>query len=64
MTKSPSMTLTTALDVLMPTLAGVVFFFLIIGVFGFWVAIGGLVFAVVLALTVFVRRPDAEVGER
>jgi hypothetical protein len=49
--------MTTALDVLMPTLGGVVFFFLIIGVSGFWVAIGGLVFAVVLALTIFVRSP-------
>jgi hypothetical protein len=36
--------------ILTPTLVGGIFFFAIIGVFGIWIAIAGLLVAVILAL--------------
>jgi len=37
--------------VLIPTVVGSAFFFAIIGVFGIWIAIGGLILAIVFAMT-------------
>ena len=53
MFQSLSMTFSNALGFLVPTLIGTLFFFTIIGVFGIWFAIGGLVLAVVVALAMF-----------
>jgi hypothetical protein len=37
-------------DILTPTLVGGILFFAIIGVFGMWIAVGGLLLAVMFAL--------------
>jgi hypothetical protein len=57
MLKSLSMTFSIAFDLFAPMLVGALFFFTIIGVFGIWFAIGGLLLAIVLALAIFIRIP-------
>ena len=49
--------------ILTPTLVGGIFFFAIIGVFGIWIAIAGLLMAVILAL-IIVSLVPAEVNVR
>jgi len=46
-----------AFGFVVPTMLGTLFFFTIIGVFGIWLAIGGLLLAVILALAIVVRVP-------
>ena len=48
------------MNILPPVLFGIVFFFVIIGVFGFWFAIDGLVLAVLACLYIFLKRPEQE----
>jgi hypothetical protein len=57
MLKSLSITLTKSFGFFVPTLLCVLFFFTIIGVFGLWFAIGGLLLALILSLTIFRRIP-------
>ncbi len=57
MSKSLSIALSSAAGLFVPTLGGALFFFTIIGVFGLWFAIGGLLIAVILALVIVSRIP-------
>ncbi len=57
MSKSLSIAFSSAVGLFVPTLAGALFFFTIIGVFGLWFAIGGLLIAVILALVIVSRIP-------
>jgi hypothetical protein len=57
MFQSLSMAFSNGLGLFVPTLIGALFFFTIIGVFGIWFAIGGVVLAVVVALAIFSRIP-------
>jgi TctA family transporter len=50
MLKSSWMIVAKIVGVLTPTLVGGIFFFAIIGVFGIWIAIAGLLMAVIFAL--------------
>ena len=63
MLKRFSLTFAKILGVLVPSLAGVTFFFAIIGVFGLGIAVAGLLVAVIGAV-VLVRRVPAEGGAR
>jgi hypothetical protein len=45
-------------DVLTTVVIGIVFFFAIIGVFGLWVAIGGLALAILTAGVIIGRAPE------
>jgi hypothetical protein len=62
MSKSLSMAFSSVVGGLAPILGGILFFFTIIGVFGLWFAIGGLLIAVILALVIISRIPVE--GER
>ena len=44
--------------ILTPTLVGGIFFFAIIGVFGIWIGIAGLLIAVIFALITFSLAPE------
>jgi hypothetical protein len=44
--------------ILTPTLVGGIFFFAIIGVFGIWIAIAGLLITVIFALITFSLAPE------
>jgi uncharacterized membrane protein YccF (DUF307 family) len=57
MLKFVSMTFSNASDFVVPTMLGTLFFFTIIGVFGIWLAIGGLLLALILALGIVGRVP-------
>jgi hypothetical protein len=57
MLKFVSMTFSNAFDFVVPTMLGTLFFFTIIGVFGIWLAIGGLLLALILALGIVGRVP-------
>jgi uncharacterized membrane protein YccF (DUF307 family) len=57
MLKFLSTTYSNAFSFFVPTVLGTLFFFTIIGVFGIWLAIGGLLFAVILALAIVGRTP-------
>jgi len=48
------------MSILPPLLLGALFFFIIIGVFGFWFAIDGLVVAVAISVYIFAKRPEQE----
>lgn len=45
---------------IVPVLLAIIFFFVIVGVFGLWFAIDGLVFAVLACLYIFLKRPEQE----
>jgi len=51
MSKSLWIIVARILGFLIPTVAGSAFFFAIIGVFGLWIAIAGLILAIALAVT-------------
>lgn len=45
---------------LLPVLLGIIFFFVIIGVFGLWAAIDALALSLLICLFVFAMRPEQE----
>jgi len=55
-----SATASNAFGFIVPTMLGTLLFFTIIGVFGIWMAVGGLVFAATLASAVVGRLPAEE----
>jgi len=57
MSKLLSETVSHAFGFIIPTMLGTLLFFTIIGVFGIWMAIGGLLFAVTLASAIVGRVP-------
>jgi len=57
MSKFLSVTVSHAFGFIVPTMLGTLLFFTIIGVFGIWMAIGGLLFAVTLASAIVGRVP-------
>jgi hypothetical protein len=57
MSKFLSATVSNAFGFIVPTMLGTLLFFTIIGVFGIWMAIGGLLFAVTLASAIVGRVP-------
>ena len=57
MPKFLSATVSNAFGFIVPTMLGTLLFFTIIGVFGIWMAIGGLLFAVTLASAIVGRVP-------
>jgi hypothetical protein len=57
MPKSLSATVSNAFNFIVPTMLGTLLFFTIIGVFGVWMAVGGLLFAVSLASAIVGRFP-------
>lgn len=48
------------MSILPPLLVGTVFFFVILGVFGLWFAIDGLVAAILISVYIFAKRPEQE----
>jgi hypothetical protein len=60
MPKFLSATVSNAFGFIVPTMLGTLLFFTIIGVFGIWMAVGGLVFAVTLASAIVGRLPAEE----
>lgn len=48
------------MSILLPILLGTAFFFTIIGVFGLWFAIDGLVIAIAISVYIFAKRPEQE----
>ena len=48
------------MSVLFPIFVGTAFFFTIIGVFGLWFAIDGLVVAIAMSVYIFAKRPEKE----
>ena len=48
------------MSILPPVLLGIIFFFVIIGVFGLWFAIGGLIVVLLTCVYVFLKRPEVE----
>ena len=46
------------MSIILSLITGILFFFTIIGVFGFWFAIDGLVVAVVISIFIFAKRPE------
>ena len=57
MSRFLSATVSNAFGFIVPTMLGTLLFFTIIGVFGIWMAIGGLLFAVTLASAIVGRVP-------
>ena len=57
MSKFLSATVSNAFGFIVPTMLGTLLFFTVIGVFGIWMAIGGLLFAVTLASAIVGRVP-------
>jgi hypothetical protein len=57
MVKSLSLAFSSSVGFFVPTLLGGLFFFTIIGVFGIWFAIGGLLLAVIISVAIFGRIP-------
>ena len=60
MPKFLSATVSNAFGFIVPTMLGTLLFFTIIGVFGIWMAVGGLVLAVTLASAIVGRLPAEE----
>ena len=60
MSRFLSATVSNAFGFIVPTMLGTLLFFTIIGVFGIWMAVGGLVFAVTLASASVGRLPAEE----
>jgi hypothetical protein len=60
MPKFLSATVSNAFGFIVPTMLGTLLFFTIIGVFGIWMAVGGLVFDVTLASAIVGRLPAEE----
>jgi hypothetical protein len=48
------------MSILPPVLLGIIFFFVIVGVFGLWLAVDGLAFSVLICLYIFLKRPEQE----
>jgi hypothetical protein len=48
------------MSILPPVLVGIIFFFVIIGVFGLWFAVDGLALSVLICLYIFLKRPEQE----
>ena len=48
------------MSILSPVLLGIILFFVIIGVFGLWLAVDGLALSVLICLYVFLKRPEQE----
>jgi len=48
------------MSILSPVLLGIILFFVIIGVFGLWLAVDGLVLSVLICLYIFLKRPEQE----
>ena len=57
MSKFLSVIVSHAFGFIVPTMLGTLLFFTIIGVFGIWMAVGGLLFAVTLASAIVGRLP-------
>ena len=48
------------MSILSTVLLTIIFFFVIIGVFGLWIAIDGLALSVLICLYIFHKRPEQE----
>ena len=48
------------MSILPPVSLGIIFFFVIIGVFGLWLAVDGLAISVLICLYIFFKRPEQE----
>ena len=48
------------MSTLPPVLLGIIIFFVIIGVFGLWLAVDGLALSVLVCFYIFLKRPEQE----